>query len=581
MAETESSRITKLTSWWKLTEDNSFLKNYRARDEENRLFYLGGSGQWDKESLKLLKAEGRPALTINGILPAVDLISGFERQNRQDIKVYPRKGGNHQIALILTELAKHTMDTSNGNYEQSAVFTDGIIGSKGWMSMDISYENDPRNGDIVIKKEQAKHIREDPYSKEYDLNLSARFIVKDYWWDEETIKLNYPKANLKGDLGVESESGEIVPDDTDSYQEENMHAAMNARYNDQSNRNKYRIKEWYWKSYERRTFLINVVNLDFVQIDKTKIDLIKKIMAKFKKGTFVEQERIVPVLHKTVTVGELELENIDDPFNGISLYPLFRFCPYWLDGVAMGKIDNLKDPQREKNKRRSQALHYLNSISDGWVYEQGSITNPDDLDIPHANIEYKAGKQAPGRKPMPQLSVGHLALSEKGADDIKEISGANNSLQGMVEDRGESGKTVEKRQMGGALIQEPVMDNWHYTQQIFATALIEVIRRSNVYSKEEIKAIVDESTIKPEDKVDMDKLRDFKTGRYGIKISNSPSMPTARAANFASMLQAVEMGMPLMQIAPDLVVEASDWPSKKEIADRFKKLQKQQQGQPQ
>jgi hypothetical protein len=43
--------------------------------------------------MEKLQQEKRPALTINLVLPIINLLSGIQRQGRQDITVVARKGG--------------------------------------------------------------------------------------------------------------------------------------------------------------------------------------------------------------------------------------------------------------------------------------------------------------------------------------------------------------------------------------------------------------------------------------------------------------------------------------------------------
>ena len=54
-------------------------------------YYRGD--QWDLDDQSALEAEGRPALTINTILPTVNTILGEQSTRRADIQFKPRRGG--------------------------------------------------------------------------------------------------------------------------------------------------------------------------------------------------------------------------------------------------------------------------------------------------------------------------------------------------------------------------------------------------------------------------------------------------------------------------------------------------------
>ena len=568
---TEINLLKKLKEFW--TEGDSGNQEWRNRAKNSFKFYKGD--QWDSDDVSKLKSEGRPYLTFNHIFPIINLLSGFQRQNRQDIKVYPRKGGIRTIAEVLTELCKHAQDTSNGDYEHSMCFYDGIIGGKGWLGLDVSYQHDPLNGDIVIERLSPFDIIEDPNAKEYDLNKSAKFIIRPFWWDKDECVLNYPKKKTEilgeENLGLESDSPEISSVETDTYQE-NQNAVV-----DIPKKFRYRVKEYWWKSYERRKFLINVATLEAKRIDSSKEDLTEALMrrkptAEFDPRIYRIKERVIPTLHCTTTVGSIILEDIENPFGEITLFPFFRFCPYWIDGKVMGVVDNLKDPQQEINKRVSQTLHHLNqSANSGWVMDKGAVDDKSVLEDfgskPGVVIEKNPGKELTRLIPTP-LSEGHLRLAGLGAENLKVISGVNADLLGQRPERQESGVAMELRHRQGATTSEIVFDNFNYTQQIFNQALVELIRKTNVYSEEEIKAVVDESKLD----VDLAVLGSLKVGRYGIKISQSPNMPTTRMANFQAILEAVKSGLP---IDPEFVIELSDLPNKEAILADLKAKKQQ------
>ena len=125
---TQMAKIEKLRGFWvEGLEGNELcvqeaIKNYG--------YYEGGDKQWKSEDISVLNAGGRPHLTINMILPTINLLTGYERQNRQEVLAFPRKGGNRLVAQLFTELCKYTEDISNAAYERSMMFLDGILAIK-------------------------------------------------------------------------------------------------------------------------------------------------------------------------------------------------------------------------------------------------------------------------------------------------------------------------------------------------------------------------------------------------------------------------------------------------------------------
>ena len=94
-------------------------------------------------------------------------------------------------------------------------------------------------------------------------------------------------------------------------------------------------------------------------------------------------------------------------------------------------------------------------------------------------------------------------------------------------------------------------------------SLVDVIRFTDIYSDDEIAAIVAEN----EEDVNLSGLKDKHIGRYGIKVETSSSSPTARYANFMSILEVAAMYPG--QVPVEAVIEASDITNKEQIIDQL------------
>lgn len=560
----ESTTVEKLKQFFKDSEDGT--REWRQRASVGKKFFIGGEGQWDPQDIAKLKAEGRPFLTINEIAPVVRIVSGYQRQNRMDIKVLPRRGGSRAIAQTLTELAKHAIDSNNAAYHDSMMFLDGLITGKGWLGMDVDYSYDLVNGDLSIFRVSGFDMYEDPNAKEYDLNDSGRFISRCFWWDKEIVDQMYPeieKQTGQALADINPEEGDVrVTQEEDTYRDGETSDELNRKH-------QYRCKEFYWKTWEKKTVSVNIQTGQVVTIPTAKHIALFKKLARLGQPIKVI-DRVVPVLHRATMVGNMLVNQKDDPFNGITTFPYFRFCPYWVDGYIFGMVDDLLDPQREVNKRRSQILHHLNSSANsGWEYEDGALSKEDEENLkdfgstPGVNIKYKKGFNKPEKISPTTLSEGHLILAKEGENDIKKVSGVNADMLGLPQEKRESGVMMNMRQRQGQLSTEILNDNYRYTKKIYGTALVEVIRMTDLYSDEEIKMVLSESKIPP----DMQALKNLKTGRYSVTVGESTTSPTIRMANLAILLDAFKQGVP---IPLDLIIEQSDLPNKEEIISRIK-----------
>jgi len=575
---TEKDTLTKVKDFVKFGwEDNN---RWRPRARKNLRFYVGN--QWDKADSAKLAAEGRPAISINRVLPVVNFQSGVERQNRSDIRIYPRRGGTVNVAGAMTEIFKHLMDVSNGDYVQSMCFYSSLILCKGWLGADINYEHDPLNGDIMIEDISPFEMIEDRRKEKYDLNKSAEFIIRQQWEKKADLILDYPKKKKDiegGGLDLPDESPEMIEydrdlDDDDDYNRQDDDNVIDPMV--RRERKGYRVRTCYYKKKENRTFLIDQATLRVTPVPNSREGKeIAQVLIQ-KDPRFAVVSRVVPVLHKVKTVGNIVLEEEYDPFNGLCMFPYVRFAPFWVEGNVLGVVDNLIDPQMEHNKRRSQILHILNTSSNsGWLVKKLTAGYRTFLETfgskPGVVIDKnKCGGEAE-RIPPSQLPAGHFTMSEVSADDIKEISSVDANLMGSPQQKDESGRSRYLRQQQGMMASEIIFDNYRYSRQIFAQFLMEVIRREGYYSDQEVRAILDQSS----EEIDMEQLQSLAVGRYGVKIDQSQSHPTTRMMNYEMLLEAAKIGMP---IDPKFLIEASDLPNKEKIIqDLEMKMQQQQQ----
>ena len=577
---TEDEIFRTVNSYWlKADEDN---RNWLERARTGYQYFLGN--QWDPNDLSTLDAHGRPHLTINRVLPIINLLSGVQRQNRKMVKVFPRSGGTRQVAKTLTELVKHAHDVCNGDWELSLMFVDGLITGKGWLGYDIDYSDDPINGDLVIRKESPFAIFEDREAIEYDLNKSAKFVIKREWVDHDALVLRYPKKEVEIEAGGRHDrdpnQDDVQSQETDDYQDE-------ASFPDKTQHKKYRkrIRTCYHKRWEKVTFLMNRTTLEVTRVHEANVEMAKSFV-QTGDGNWDMRTRISPVLYRTVTLGQTVLQHVADPFDGLVKFPYVRFTPFLLDDNIMGVVDNLVSPQQELNKRRSQALHHLNqSANSGWIGDRDALPdsewqNLEEFGAKPGVIIKKKPNSTLSRIGPESISQGHLALGEMGADDMENISGVNPNLQGRELSSQESGKLSLIRQRQGMQVNEPIFDNFSYSRQIAAEILLDLIRRpikerngddrrSKLYSDEEIAAVIEDSG----EQMDMSQLGSFAIGRYGIRVTLDTNLPTVRMAGFEAMLEAAQAGL---AIPPKFLIKHSELPEKDEI---IQALEAQEQAQ--
>ncbi len=585
MAESEAKRIERLKEWHR--DAASSNSEWRDRAIESFQFYTG-IRQWKPEWEDALRKSGRPMLKINNILPIINMISGYQRQNRTDIKLYPRRGGTVAVAALGTELIKHTLDMCQGQYEMSDMFGDGIVCGKGWLFVDRTYADDLLNGDLTVERVSAFDVIEDQANRKYDVN-KCQYVFRRFWWDRDQVELQYPGKTKDLHNATESPEwdGATREVDDDDYAED-IDGVSTAR--EDRKKRQYEIRECWHKRWEKSVVLLNVETMRKRRVKGEDLKMARAMIASnpMYGQTLRIIERPMEVLYRTLTVGDLELEHEEDPLNGSTRYPFMRFCPYWVDGYIMGVVDNLKDPQRELNKNRSQTLHAMNqTASSGWMVDR---IDPEyekvlarDGAKPGLILDKSKAQGAEKIKPNP-LDQGHFVLSERAAKDLKDISGANPDMMGTKPEQTESGKSRMIRQSAGMTVLYSIFDNLKRTKNDIGWCLWDVIRRGNVYSEDEIRAVVEEASLRQfitqneygDQVIDLSPMESWQNGRYGVQVDDGQDTPTLRLERFNQMIDAVKAGLP---IPPDMLVEMSDWPNKEELTMRIREQMQQEQQQ--
>ena len=541
--------------------------------KEHFEFYTGD--QWKKDDLHLLEKQQRPAITINKVLAVVNLLSGVQRNNRQDFTVLPRKYGARMTAEILSRMLKYSYDNTNGDWKTSAFFDDGTIGGKGWLGVNINYDEDPFNGDIRLEKISPFDMVEDNDNHNYDINEGCKFVIRKYWWKRSELLLKYPDAKKDieaGGGGNLSEETAFTNDgeEYDDYQYEvfNPNQQRSSEPDDDGGELYYRVIECWWKEETRSKVLINPKTKEFRIVD----ELTKPIAAKLKESGFIEKERLVKQLRKTVIVGNIELEHDDHPIPGLNKYPFVRYSPYYLENFFFGVIKNLVDPQREHNKRRSQTLHHLSqSANSGIVADDDALSDWSTVEDfgskPGVIIKKKPGSYFEKIQPT-QLSAGHFTLDQTAAQDIKDISGVNTELQGQPNDKAVSGRALLFQQQQGMLVNRIVFDNFNYAMQLLGNLMLDLIRYTDIYEAVDISNVMEDEDMMQlgiigEDGIpDLSKIPSLRIGNYGVKVVLASDTPTHRMANFNTMLEMAQIGLP---IRPKHIIKASDIPNREEV----------------
>lgn len=576
----ENPNLIKFRDWFKAAVDHD--SNWRREAREDYQFVAGQ--QWHKADKAALEEQGRPAITINRIKPQINILSGYQRLNRYDIDFVPRRSDDEQLCDVRKGITKYILDQCDYASVESQVFVDAAICGRGWFEVKYDWDYATLDGEAVIARESPFNIYVDPESRKADYS-DAQFIIRARWVDKDELCLVYP------------DKADLIRAQTDIYdqaEEEYDETALEPLWY-QKDTKKLRLVECWYKQRTRKTFWLTASG-----------DLIPK--EQFKLDALASGELIRPVtlpyteVRVEVFFGEVELENIPSPYE----HGEFPFVPMWVynfgeNDLPAGIVRDVKDPQREINKRRSQTLHILNTqANSGWIMEDGAMT-PDQEDnfkdtaaVPGGVHHVAPGGLSKIKQLQPSAPPAALIQAITEAEqDISAITGINESLLGTDVPASPSGRAIELRQKQAVTHLAPMFDNLRRAKKRIAYLLWGKRNRKGVipqyYTEAKCYRIMGPNgqpqyinvnqpvmVNDPLKGIITTTLNDLSQGEFDIIISDTPATTSQRIAQFWSLVDAVsKLGIPGDMVF-DLLLDLSDIPDKEEIKKRWVQRQQQQ-----
>lgn len=606
--------LTKLSKWKK-----------EAKEDYN--FAIGD--QWSEEEKSILRNEGRPCMTYNKIEPLLDLVGGYERENSARIKVNPEGGEDKIFSEVMDMILKAIDKWTKLGYKLDHAFDDGIACGKGWVEMGISYDDDILHGDMVFKQLVPWQVIPDPDGTEYDQS-DWNCISKISRLTRSRLKYLYPNKENEIDGITDdtfSESFDVpekaLDDDGDNYHNGKGLGQEFIDGGESECDDKFWLKE-YWHKKKIKKFVVfhaqenrftrfdteDAANAEVIRIQKDAEDkfhqaqtghqalMMNRVNPQMAQMTGVDPntpEPQAPIFEKpevrifikwldemryAACVSNIMLvEDTKSPFEPYYHgFPIFNFYAKYRPSVEKeelkikGLVRNLKDPQRDINKSKSQFLHILNtSANSGWVGDD-QVLSPEgwsDLKTMGSTPGVVIRKIKEGELTRIQptgVSQGQLERMSIGFQDLKECSGINSDALAM-QDKDTSGRAIALRIKQAVTILSPEFRNFRWTKEMIGTAIFSMI--PHIFDVDSVKKVIGQSYITSNalsDGMITAILQQVADGKYDIEITEADNSATIRAEIFDDLMQMASKGM---AIPPDVILSFSNIPNLKEVTDKI------------
>lgn len=462
-----------------------YEKDYREKAKESEGYY-DGTAQWanirtgksDQEMKTTLESKDRAALTINEIESKIDLLSGYLRQNRTDIRYFPIEGGDSKVADILNIVVKNITEQNNFEYEETEEFEDGLITGRGLISVRVDFE-DNIEGDIVIEQDEWENTFFGPHNKK-DLR-DCEYYIKTKWLSWARIKQMWPEKadaiNIETELYQTSENKHATyADDQYKHSKNKIDFSTNADFVDVAKK-EYRVLELHRKVYNREHIAVNRDAGFSAVIPSSDASKVKTLPGFFVISRVKTNQEIILIAGNTRLESKID-KYFDKNFPCIPFYVKKRRKNIW------GKVESAKDPQQEINKRHSQAVDIMNKVATyGHYYDEQTFPTPKDREHFRKNhtspgflSKLTDVNRPPAREDGVRFPSELVAMMDLDSRKIMEIMNINLELSGR-QSNANSGIAIAERKRQGLTGNEFVFDNLSLSKKLLGRTLVKLIQK--------------------------------------------------------------------------------------------------------
>lgn len=548
-------------------------------------FYTGKK-QWTEEEKEYLRDRDRACVTINDTAREVDKLSGQQRQARTDIKVVPMGGTDQKVCDALNYCLKNIQEQCFYQREEAKVFLDTIIVGRGLFNVYIDKTGNPQ-GDIIIERMKWSDVVFGEHEKE-DIS-DCEHLSKKKMYSIGRLKATYEDKvdHLVASFDrFQNMTPVVVSEDKsqDAYMQPNSETPLYTWGNGavkmvDVDRKEMAVVEQYRKKYIKVPVVVGAdYNFfgDGFGFSTADLNSIKTIQG------FAIVERMVPKMVVTRVTSDVVLERLNpaplpvDDFFVIPVYCNKRGNAFW------GKVEGIKDPQREINKRHSQLIDIGNKAAgSGWIYDSQTFATEKEKN------DFKKNSSSPGfttevadmqNKPeavtsgeVPPVLAQLLQMAHDNLANLMSITAQPNGAN-------ESNAMFTYRQKLLSAGNEFISDNLRFAKIKLGRLLVGIIK--DLYTPERIWDILKDEDNKSPDGVqldgqdldgftedDIDRIfNDADLTKVDIIVTEGVYSPSIRMAIFVVLSDLMQAGV---RIPPEMLFEFSDVPQ--QVKDKIQK----------
>lgn len=542
--------LAQLRGWYEGTVTSDTYAAWRAEAVEAWNFYDGE--QWSAEEKSKLADMGQPAIVINKLSARIDNLAGGEVAGRTQIIFRSRSGDavGEGMAETLTELVLYVSERSEQALSISEAFRAGLVSGIGWLDIGVERQN-VDGAKIFVRAEDEFAVVWDPTSRRADMS-DARFVARARWLDENQVNSLFPgkaesmlRTLKQGTFGGQG------------YDTLSMWGERGGKV----------------QYYRPGPELYRVVEVQYFQpakqytVRRDDGSVFTTFDAKAAKGEAltIDSTDMVPRVRVAYFAGEVLLDDDWLPYrhNRFTLIP-YVYKRQRSDGRPYGIVRAAIDPQRELNKRRSKAMHLLNTVQ--VIADVDAVDDPAMLAReaarPDGIILKRAGKELTIHRNV-DLAQTQVAVMEQAGKDIQDVLGLFDENVGKSSNA-VSGVAIQQRQLAGSLNQMFAFDALRLMKKRLGEQLLGLIRQ--YFTHEMVIQITDRLNASREVALPVGAAPgagdDLFGGDFDVVVEEVPDVFSARELEVQRIDMLLKAGVP---IPPDVLVEVSGIQHKEKI----------------
>ena len=577
--------LDRVKAWFK--EDHEARIEWAKEAETDYEFAApGGEGAWEEEDRLRLKAQNRPCISFNRILPVVQSVVGMEINDRKEVTFKPRTtqhsepmpqvdpmtgqpmpqqsvpGADDQgPAETFTAGAEYMRDQCDAEDEESDAFQDAVICGMGWVETRVDYEMNP-DGDL-------REDRIDPLEMVWDCKATKRNLIdaRRVWRVREIDKDEAKQEFDETDLSKLDASWARLDTVTQPHDREAAKNYENNQTDFDASRKTVTMVEMQYITFETSYKAANPRTGEVIEVDKAGLKNLKANAAK--AGIPIEIAKHKNRVIYTVVIGDdiIEYKRAQSQkcfkFQAITGYR-DRNNKQWV-----GLVRSMRDPQKWANALFSSVLHQIQVSGKGLMAEKDAFDDWQKAEKDWANaakiVQTKVGAlgQHPKVREKQQNTIpaAMFQLMQFALGAFRDVTGVNVESMGLA-DRQQAASLEYQRRQAATTILAPFFDGLRRFRKDNGRIILDLMR--NYLSDGRLVRVVG-----PDYEKYVPLLRDDETVEYDIIVDESASSPNQKEASWAILQNLLPViGANLSPSSMAVIMKASPLPES--LVEEFK-----------